>query len=858
MSANAARTARRSTLAVLCCLLTSAVALAAPEFGTRRMQRVGDAPTDVASGDFNEDGIPDLAVAEQGPGGSGLSILIGLGGGRFAPAVPISLGRNLAIKAADLNGDGHVDLALTGLGPTQLRVMIGDGAGHFAPGFSGGSTSNSGYLALDDFNGDGAKDVVVSDLLGGTLAVYIGTGSGSFSGPTSIPVGSSPMGVVAGDFDRDGHPDIVVTSTSGGVKFLRGDGAGAFAAPVFSPGGTNAWGLAAGDLTGDGLLDVVLASPGDGALLVLAGQGNGTFVALPGLPVARDVPSVAIGDLDGNGLPDLVAGGGSDSLYVLLGTAPGSWSPFTSYRSGGAPRGIVVRDMSGDGAADVVATNIQTDDVALLLGDGQGRLRSETEIPLAWPQNSDLAAADFNEDGHPDLAVLNSYGPFITECSGPPGPIDCGDRMNLVVATGDGKGGLTALAPTHARCAPTALAAADFNLDGHVDVIVANRGARDAFGICNPASLSFFPGDGAGGFGSPKDLMLPDLPSDIAAGDFNEDGRPEVVVAFDDAHLIRRFQVSATGDLVAANGLLLSSSPARLEVADLDGDHHLDVAVAEPLINSVAFLYGNGGGLLSQVAQCVTLGTAPIGLAIADYDGDGRVDVAAANHGPNGAVSSTIAILHQDVNHLFCQPGSVDLVPTGDRPSDLAIGDFDTNGSLDLIEADGGINFTSLASFGSGVPETPEQFGAYGTGRVTSADFNGDGLPDVAMCSASTGVVSVVLNTTPRGSRIVLQVGSGGIHWVGVTGALAYDLTQGSLSILNATHGNYADASEGCLDDDVGVTSVAWPGAPPLGTGWWVLARPITASGPGTYDSGEPGQVGSRDPGIEASGLACP
>jgi hypothetical protein len=834
-------------------------ALAAPEFGTRRMLRVGDGPTDIAAADFNEDGILDLALAEQGPGGSGLSILIGIGGGRFAPAVPISTGRNLAIKAADLNGDGHVDLALTGLGPSQLRVMIGDGAGHFAPGFSGGSTSNSGYLALEDFNGDGARDVVISDLLGGTLAVYIGNGSGSFSPPTSIPVGSSPMGVVAGDFDLDGRPDIVVTSISGGVQFLRGDGAGAFAAPVPSPGGTNAWGLAAGDLTGDGIPDVVLASPAAGMLLVLAGQGNGTFVALPDLPVAKDVASVAVGDLDGNGLPDLVAGGSSDSLYVLLGTAPGSWGAFASYRSGGAPRGIVVRDMSGDGIPDVAAANLQTDDVAFLLGDGLGRLRSETEIPLAWPQSSDLAAADFNEDGHVDLAVLNSYGPFITECSGPPGTIDCGSRMDLVVATGDGLGGFSALAPTHARCAPTAVAAADFNLDGHVDVIVANRGARDAFGICNPASLTFFPGDGAGGFASPKDLMVPDQPSDIAAGDFLEDGRPEVVVAFDDAHLIRRYVVSTTGDLLAASGIQLSSSPARLEVADLDGDHHLDVAVAEPLINTVAFLYGNGGGLLTPQAQCATLGTAPIGLAIADYDGDGRVDVAAGNYGPNGTVSSTIAILHQDVNHQFCLPGSVDLVTTSDRPSDLVVADFDTNGSLDLVETDGGLKFTTFASFGSGAPETPEPFGAYDTGRVMSADFNGDGLPDIAMCSATRGgTVSVVLNTTPRASHLMLQVESGRIRWVGVTGASSYDLVQGSLSILNASHGNYADATEACLDDNVAVTSIPWPVAPPLGTGWWVLARPITASGPGTYDAGEPGQVGSRDAGIVASGLACP
>lgn len=847
-----------TTLALVTFPLAATVALAAPiiELDTRRVLPLTDRVEGAALGDFDEDGKTDIASVHSYLS-NGVEIFRGLGSGRYTPAGSITTsGRPFEITAADLNHDGHIDLAMTGIGPS-LTVLLGNGSGGFSAPVGYGATTRSDDLATADFNGDSHLDVAVSHVFTNTISVFLGTGTGSFGQPQSIPnpAGSS-YGVVTADFKIDGHIDIAVGVPSG-VVVLPGDGAGGFGPPLQSLNGLGSSGLTGADVDDDGLLDLVATNPGAGSLLVLGSVGDGTFSLMRDVPVSAGIDALAIGDLNADGRTDVVAGGTGDQVHVLLATGPGEFGSPVAYRAGSLPDTLLVADLDEDGRQDVLAGNTLGYELVVLPGNGLGRLAAEISIPLQWSQTPDLAAADFNEDGLVDLAALNSDGPYIFECGGgglapaPEGPLDCDPRMLLTFLprTGPATFGAPLNAPT--RCAPGAMAIADFNLDGHLDVATANRGARDAFGICFPASLSILRGDGRGAFGPLADLEVADEPDDVAAGDFNEDGIPDLVAAFGDAGIVRVYRVDPGGLIVPVSGLLLASGPRALAVGDLNTDGHLDVAAALPGNGHVAILRGDGAGQLTPIAECApgTGGGAPRSLSIGDFDGDDDIDIAAA-------VQSSLSVMHRSGNS-FCV-GASETIPIPAGASRVGAGDLDNDGILDLLAADSSRRLTVVRGTRPLLSAEADPYGAYYAQTVATADFDDDGLLDVAVTSSVGNSISLVRNVTAAAPRLVLNLDGSMVEWLGVAGALGYDLVRGGLGALRATGGDFTSAPEACVADDLATTFIIAPGDPAPGDGWWFLARPVFESGPGTYDSGSPAQVGSRDAEIAASSLACP
>lgn len=848
-----------TTLALVTLPLETAIALAAPmiKLDTRRVLPLTDRVAGAAIGDFDEDGRTDVAAVHS-YGSNGVELFRGLGSGRYAPAGSITTpGRPFEITAADLNHDGHIDLAMTGSGPA-LTVLLGTGSGGFGAPVEYGSTQRSDDLATADFNGDSHLDVAVSHVFTSTISVFPGTGTGSFGPPQSIanPAGSS-YGVVTGDFKIDGHVDLAV-GVSSGVVVLPGDGTGGFGPPLQSLNGLGSAGLIAVDLDDDGLLDLLATNPGAGSVQVLGSAGDGTFSLLREFPVAAGIDALAMGDLNADGRADVVAGGTGDQVHVLLATGPGEFGGPVAYRAGSLPDTLIVADLDEDGRQDVLAGNTLGYELAILPGNGLGRLAAEISIPLQWSQTPDLAAADFNEDGRVDLAALNSDGPYIFECGGGgaapalQGPLDCDPRMLLTLLPRTGP--MTFGAPLNAstRCAPGAMAIADFNLDGHLDVATANRGARDAFGICFPASLSILRGDGRGAFGPLVDLEVADVPDDVAAGDFNEDGIPDLVAAFGDARFVRVYRGGPGGAIVPVSGLLLASGPRALAVGDLNDDGHLDVAAALPDNGHVAILRGDGTGQLSPIAECApgTGGGAPRSLSIGDFDGDDDVDIAAT-------VQTSVSVMHRS-GGSFCVGASETIpLPAGSAVR-VGAGDLDNDGVLDLLVGNGSVWLTVVKGTRPLLSAQTDPFGAYYSQVVATADFDDDGLLDVAVTSSVANSISLVRNITAAAPRLVLNLDGSMVEWLGVAGAQGYDLVRGGLGALRATGGDFTSALEACVADDLATTFIMVPGDPAPGDGWWFLARPVFESGPGTYDSGSPAQLGSRDAEIAASSLACP
>ena len=343
---------------------------------------VGTNPNSVAAGDFNGDGVPDLAVANEVS--SNLTVLLGNGSGGFAaaPNSPVALsGGPVAVAVGDFNGDGYQDLAVANLNGNNVAVLLGDGTGHFAPvpGSPFAAGTNPDFVAIGDFNSDGVPDLVVSNLNSNNVTVLLGNGGGGFTAATGSPitVGTSPQAVAIGDYNGDGKLDLAVANYSGSISILLGNGSGSFTAASGSPiatGGMTA-SVVTGDFNGDGIADLAAGTYDTSSVAVFLGNGSGGFTAVTGSPfpagAGRGVISVA--DFNGDGVQDLVvANANANNITVLLGNGAGKFTAMSGspFATGSEPVCVAVADFNRDGIEDIAVVNLLSSDLTVLLGSG--------------------------------------------------------------------------------------------------------------------------------------------------------------------------------------------------------------------------------------------------------------------------------------------------------------------------------------------------------------------------------------------------------------------------------------------------------------------------------------------------------
>jgi hypothetical protein len=704
-----------------------------PGFLAPRAFDAATRPDSVAVGDFKSDGLMDLAVANYGSGN--VSVLLGNGDGTFQAPRNFAAGTDpISVVVGDFNGDGIPDLAIANYFTNNVSVLLGNGDGTFQAGRTFATVGAPLSIAVGDFNGDGQLDLVTTNLTFDNVSVLLGNGDGTFQAAHDFPAGSNPQSVAVGDFNGDGRLDLAVADYVFGncsVSVLLGNGDGTFQAGRTFPAGVGFGSVAVGDLNGDGVPDLAVADSGDplgrtSGVSVLLGNGDGSFQAARAFAAGSSPQSVALGDFNGDDRLDLAVANdfsGGGSVSVLVGNGDGTFQPPRSFTTGVDPASVAVADLNGDGRLDLAIADSGGrfgvgSAVTVLLGNGDGTFQASPTFAAGSGPLS-VAVGDFTGDGRLDLAVANDFS----------------DDVSVLLGNGDGT--FQAQRTFATGSGSYSVAVGDFTGDGRLDLAVANYFSNN---------VSVLLGNGDGSFQDARTFAAGPNPRALAVGDFTGDGIPDLAVANDpysgNGSGVSLLLGNGDGSFQTPRTFAAGPRPVSVAVGDFNRDGRLDLVVANYRGNNVSVLLGNGDGSF-QTARTFAAGSNPVSVAVGDFSGDGIPNLVVANEIPS---NGTVSVLQGNGDGSF-QAGRT--FAAGSDPQSVAVGDFSRDGRLDLAVANyRGNNVSVLLGNGDGSFQTANF--SYSAGSrpysVAVGDFNGDGYPDLAVANFYSNDVSILLN----------------------------------------------------------------------------------------------------------------
>ena len=386
---------------------------------------VGRTPVAVLAGDFNRDGKSDFVSSNLD--GHTVSVVFGKGNGKFLDVSPIADNAGpVQMVSADFNHDGITDLATVNAGNSQdgntVSVFFGQVGAKFSRQLALKVGTDPLSLATADFNNDGLPDIVAANFGTypddpGGISVLLNKGNGSFQPAASFPAGDFPDFVAAADFNRDGNQDVVVSDFGtnvgvAGISVLSGDGKGGFSAPVkVGPDIDFAFQVLTGDFDNDGNPDIAYSSSGiNDSVSVLLGDGKGSFAPAKTVTSSFFVFTFTTGDFNHDNLADFAVEEGG-VIEMLLGQGNGRYQSAGFVDEGEAAlfsaiQSLAVGDFNKDGFLDLAAPDVFSDNVSVLLGNGDGTFQPGQLF--AGAPGGRAVVADFNQDGRPDIALAGT------------------------------------------------------------------------------------------------------------------------------------------------------------------------------------------------------------------------------------------------------------------------------------------------------------------------------------------------------------------------------------------------------------------------------------------------------------------
>ena len=598
----------------------------------------------VATGDFNGDGKQDVLTLD---GSGDLNVTLGNGDGTFQTPITLNISASgffpEAIAVGEFTSSHQLDVVVWAVnstsGNSEIDIFLGNGAGSltynatYAAPSSGNFNPGPNSIVVADVNGDGKLDIIALAPYNGVF-VFLGNGDGTFQAPiANTTVCTNAIGncqsIAVGDPNGDGKPDLAFQSNDtvgGGISVLLNTGNGTFGSAAYYPvaisGVYAGAGIAIGDVNGDKKPDIVVGSEGGATAIVYLNQGNGTF-AVKG--TVGSVPlyatnNVVLADINNDKKLDIVVPDGFGNVYTFLGNGKavftaGPTFPLEVYGQGNNL--IAVADFNNDGTLDLLDTAGYTTN-SVSLGRGDGSFQTAQFYPFAVEgQYQNIAVADFNGDGIPDVAAQSLA------------------NGGIAVVLGAAHGVLTSKQLVTAVCTNTftyGIAAGDVSGDGKADVVAVFGGGS---GSCNH-EVAVLLGLGTGKF--KKAVLYPTgagtnaQEEQVYLVDVNGDGKLDIVISNSDG-TISVLLNKGTGTYGAPN--LITSVAAinpydnQLTFADFNGDGKMDIAVGlndEVDAAAVEVLLGNGDGTFGSPIQTV-LNTFQFSLVAGDFNKDGKQDL---------------------------------------------------------------------------------------------------------------------------------------------------------------------------------------------------------------------------------------
>jgi hypothetical protein len=483
-----------------------------PTFSAKTDFTTGTFPYAVSVYDINNDGKPDMAVANYDA--NSVSVFLntttpGASTPTFTGKTDFTTGTSpSSVSICDLNGDGKPDMAATNYGSDNVSVLFNTMTlGVTTSSFSARTDINSGsqpfYLTGADFNGDGKTDIACPFNGLFQISVFLntvtpGASTPSFSSATNFSTSDAPPACIAADINGDGKPDLISTCYSSFIFSVHlntttpGASTPTFSARTnFAVSSQNSMGLCAADFNGDGLTDIAIANLNVKICIYLntttPGATTPTFSSETAVStgLSNNGRNVCAADFNGDGKPDIVFPNTSDdNIGVCLnttttGASTPTFSARTEFASGDGPYIVTVADFNGDGKPDIANSNNNTTSISVLLNTTTTNASTPTFSAHAdFTAGSNpgwITKGDFNGDGKPD--IICGYGSNVSVYLNNTTPGSSTSSFSTKTDYSFGTG------------SPRGIFVSDYNMDGKQDIAGASTGANKVSFFLNTADL---------------------------------------------------------------------------------------------------------------------------------------------------------------------------------------------------------------------------------------------------------------------------------------------------------------------------------------------------------------------------------